>query len=277
MSKASADASFSRILQKLLEKRGLDFNEYRRTFLQRRVESRLHANNLHDFASYEKILESHPEEVNELFETLTINVAEFFRDPLIWEFLEREILTPLIKRGRALRIWSAGCASGEEPYSIAIAVKEITRAIGDRAPIKIVASDVDSLAVERARRGIYGPGALARVSEQRLGTFFTEAGRKNMEDCYAVVPEIKAMVKFYEHNYLKPTATFGRADIIFCRNSMIYLKNEAKNKAVSNFYQTLSTGGYLILGVTEVLIGEAHYSRFQAVQGKPGIFQKQSQ
>src|SRR5208282_3675704 len=94
-----SDAAFQRILRKLLEKRGLDFNEYRLSFLQRRVESRVQAYDLRDFESYEKILESHPQELNELFDTLTINVAEFFRDPPLWEFLEREVLTPLIERG----------------------------------------------------------------------------------------------------------------------------------------------------------------------------------
>jgi chemotaxis methyl-accepting protein methylase len=276
MADAVADDAFRRILQTLLEKRGLDFNEYRRSFLQRRLESRLHANNLKDFASYEKILKSNPEELSELFDTLTINVAEFFRDPPVWQFLEREILSPLIKRGKMLRIWSAGCASGEEPYSIAVAVKEITRAISGSAPVKIVASDVDPLAVARARRGIYGTGALTKVSERRLRTFFTKAQRKDLEDGYEVIPEIKAMVHFYEQNYLEPASVLSRADIILCRNSMIYLKTEAKNKAVSNFHRTLLPGGYLILGVTEVLIGESHYNQFDTIKGRPGVFQKRS-
>ena len=274
---AEADASFDRILQTLLEKRGLDFNEYRRSFLARRMECRLQAHYVKDFASYEKILESQPNEWNELFDSLTINVAEFFRDSPVWEFLIKDILTPMIKRGKPLRIWSAGCASGEEPYTIAMAVKEIARNIPCHGHVKIMASDVDPLALQRARVGIYGPNALKQVASQRLRIFFVMARAKGSDGCFEVVPEIKSMVQFSEHNYLEPAPAMDRLDMVFCRNSMIYLKNEAKEKAVSKFYRALLPNGYLVLGVTEVLIGEAHYHQFRAIKEQPGIFQKLSQ
>lgn len=273
MSDAENKAAFQRILCKLLDKRGLDFTEYRLSFLERRVESRLLAHRVEDFASYDKILESQPEELNRLFDTLTINVAEFFRDPAIWAYLEPNVFAPLVKRERSIRIWSAGCASGEEPYSIAIAIKEMVDKTPRHGSIKIMGSDVDPLALARARRGIYSRSALAKIPQARLEAFFTK--RKEMEDGYEVSQDIRSMVKFYEHNYLKPPTFLDRAaDVIFCRNSMIYLRNEAKNKAVSMFHHMLVPGGYLVLGVTEVLIGEIHYNQFHTVRTHPGVFQK---
>jgi len=274
MASAGSDPAFDRILQILLDRRGLDFNEYRRSFLERRMESRLHALNLKDFASYEKIVDRNPEELTELFDTLTINVAEFFRDPQIWDYLIPEVFTPLAKRGKPIRIWSAGCASGEEPYTIAMCFHEIIhRSVPHRASLKITATDVDPLALAKARTGIYASTSLRQVTPQRLRIFFTRARSKG-EGFFEVVPEIRNMVQFSEHSYLQPSAAVDRADIVFCRNSMIYLKNESKLKAVANFHRVLATGGYLILGVTEVLIGETHYSHFRTIPEHPGIFQK---
>lgn len=273
MALGGSDPAFDRILQILLERRGLDFNEYRRSFLERRMESRLHALNLKDFASYEKIVEKSPEELSELFDTLTINVAEFFRDPQIWDYLIPEVFTPLVKRGKPIRIWSAGCASGEEPYTIAIAFHEIIHRNVPHRSIKIVATDVDPLALAKARSGIYAPTALRQVSSQRLRIYFTRAKAKN-DGSFEVIPEIRNMVQFSEHSYLQSTPAVERPDLVFCRNSMIYLKNESKLKAVAGYHRALVPGGYLILGVTEVLIGETHYSHFRTIPEHPGIFQK---
>lgn len=270
MDSPEADAALDRILQTLSEKRGLNSKDYRRTYIERRIEARFFAVGVQDILGYEKILPNRADEWDKLFDTLTINVSEFFRDPTIWEYFSRELLPPLFRLNRKARIWSAGCASGEEPYSIAILLHEAMRLTQQKAVFELVASDVDPLALQRARKAVYASSAMGQVSPQRIKIFFSKSG-----DNYEVNPPVRSMVQFHEHNYLTPPR-YGTFDIISCRNSMIYLKTEAKEKALANFFQALQPGGTLILGATEVLLGEAQRTQFEPVASQPGIFKKKS-
>lgn len=265
------DAAFGRLLKKLREKRGLDFTDYRTSFIRRNMEARLAALNIKegDFSAYEKLIAGTPRELDVLFDKLTVNVTEFFRDPLVWEYLTATVLQPLLSRaGRPVRIWSAGCAAGEEPYTLGIIVTEQLRLMSDKPEVRIFASDVDPISLSRAKAAFYSEAALAKVSAQRTKIFFSKR-----EDYYEVAPMITSLVRFVEHSYLTPPIGM-HMDFISCRNSMIYLTKEAREKALSNFHAALVPGGTLVLGATEVLLGDNHQKMFEAYPSQSSIFKK---
>ncbi len=260
-----------KILERLYRLRGLDFREYRFTFIQRRIQSRFLSLQMKedDYAPYEAYLNSHPEEWNTLFDTLTINVTEFFRDEFIWNYIEKNILKPLLASPRPIAIWSAGCAGGEEPYSLAILANEISVLSQKPIPISITASDVDPIALKHAKTGVYSPRAIATMSERRIKLFFTKEADGN----YKVSPKIASLIKFHEHSYLNPPI-ITNCQLILCRNSLIYLAKEAKDRALINFHKALAPGGLLILGASEVLIGASYDNFFDTSGIHPGILRK---
>ncbi len=260
-----------RILGRLQNRRGLDFREYRSTFIQRRIQSRFLSVKLkeNDYAAYEAYLTTHPEEWDILFDTLTINVTEFFRDPPVWNYIERNVFRPLFSRPHPLTIWSAGCSIGEEPYSLAILAYEMSLLSTNPPPISIYASDVDPIALAKARAGIYTDKSVSTLSEKRIKLFFT----KEKDGNYKISPKLASMVRFREHSYInEPFIT--NCQVILCRNSMIYLAQEAKDKALHNFHKALELGGLLILGASEVLVGNAYDKLFDTSGIHPGILRK---
>lgn len=265
------EMAFNRLLKRLREKRGLDFGDYRMTFIRRNMEARLAALNIKegDFFAYEKFTIQTPREIDALFDKLTVNVTEFFRDPDVWEYLTKEILRPLLSAAkRPVRIWSAGCAAGEEPYTLAIIVAEQLRLMTSPPEVRIIATDVDPISLSRAKAAFYSEAALAKVSPQRKKIFFSKK-----TDYYEVSPLAAAMVRFVEHSYLTPPPATNM-DFISCRNSMIYLTKEAREKALANFHAALAPGGTLVLGATEVLLGDNHQKMFEAYPAQSSIFKK---
>ncbi|MEK7234631.1 MAG: protein-glutamate O-methyltransferase CheR [Elusimicrobiota bacterium] len=222
-----------------------------------------------DIAKYEAIIKKRPEELDDLFDRLTINVTEFFRDVAVWEYLAANVFEPLLSRaGEPVRIWSAGCAGGEEPYTIAIIILELLRLIRKKPEVKIIASDVDPVSLARAKTARYPEASIAKVSEHRTKVYFSK------KDGYVQVsPAVTSMVQFVEHSYLTPL--MGRhVDFISCRNSLIYLTKEAKAEALRNFHAALVPGGIFVLGASEVLIGENNQGLFETLSGQSSIFKK---
>jgi two-component system CheB/CheR fusion protein len=265
------DSAFARLLKKLHEKRGLDFNDYRPSFIRRNMEARLSSLNIKegDFAAYEKFIAATPRELDLLFDKLTVNVTEFFRDPPVWEFLTAEIIRPLLaKATRPIRIWSAGCAAGEEPYTLGIIVAEQMRMLSNKPDVRIFASDVDPISISRAKAAFYNTAALAKVSPQRVKIFFDKK-----DGYYEVSSAVTSLVRFVEHSYLTPPIA-TQIDFISCRNSMIYLNKEAREKALMNFHSALVPGGTLVLGSTEVLLEDRHQKMFEALPSQASIFRK---
>jgi two-component system, chemotaxis family, CheB/CheR fusion protein len=226
---------------------GLDFTHYKPTTVTRRIERRLALASTPDIEEYVERLRRDHAELDLLYRDLLIGVTHFFRDPQAFDVLEQSVLPDLLERASAdkpLRIWVAGCATGEEAYSFAIALSELMRKTGER-PVKIFATDVHRGSLERAARGIYPAEALGKVSMERLDRYFVRVG-----DDYQIVPDLRQMVVFAAQDVIKD-APFTRVDLVSCRNMLIYLQPAAQRKVLSLFVFALNRGGVLMLGPSE--------------------------
>jgi len=248
----SAPDHLPEIIDLLRVKTPHDFTLYKRGTLQRRIERRMAmtAFEISDMGRYLEFLRSDADELDLLAKDLLINVTSFFRDPKVFEVLAEQIIPELIRNQSAdqpLRIWIAGCSSGEEAYSLAMLFREAITASERNIKLQVFASDVDPDAVASARDGLYPEDIKAEVSPERLARFFTREGRR-----YRVVSELRAAVIFTVQDVLADPP-FSRLDLVSCRNLMIYLGPEAQVRAVAVFHFALRQGGILLLGGSETV------------------------
>jgi two-component system, chemotaxis family, CheB/CheR fusion protein len=228
---------------------GIDFNHYKPSTVTRRIERRLALAQSPNLDEYLARLRSERDELDALYRDLLIGVTRFFRDPEAFDLLEQRILPDLLMReprSAPLRLWVAGCATGEEAYSLAILVQELMAIHGDRS-VKIFATDVHRGSLERAAIAAYDEEAVANVSSERLARYFTQSG-----STYQVVPELRQMIVFAQHNVISD-APFTRLDLITCRNLLIYLLPAAQQRVLSFFHFALTQSGVLFLGPSESL------------------------
>jgi len=227
---------------------GLDFSQYKATTVHRRLQRRVSLMGLESLAEYAELVSDSPGELNELYRDLLIGVTQFFRDPAAYHSLEKDVLPKLFVRqppGGTVRVWVAGCASGEEAYSLAMLLDEERRRLSSEVEIKIFATDVHPSSIRFAARGLYPPESLSGVTDERLAThFFRQA------DGYQVSPELRRHVVFATHNVIQD-APFTQMDLVTCRNLLIYLQPAAQRKALSLFHFALRSGGCLFLGPSE--------------------------
>jgi two-component system, chemotaxis family, CheB/CheR fusion protein len=242
-----------RALQELMEevrqRNGIDFSSYKTPTIMRRLRRRIVATESGDVMGYVEYLRRNPEEYQQLVNSFLINVTEFFRDPELFEVLREQVIPRLIEEARErdnhLRLWSAGCATGEEAYSLAILIAE---ALGDelgRFNVRIFATDIDDGAISFARRGIYAHPTLAGVPENLVNRYFVKEG-----DDYGINKLVRNMVVFGQHD-LAQRAPFPRLDMTICRNVLIYFMAELRKRALRLFAYSLRDGGYLVLGKAE--------------------------
>ncbi len=233
---------------RMLEKQfGIDFTHYKPSTITRRIERRVQLARADDLGNYVKHLKENREELDVLYRDLLIGVTRFFRNEEAFEVLSQRVLPELLAqlpRGAPIRIWIAGCATGEEVYSLAVVLHEVMGRVGER-PVKIFASDVHRGSLEIAARGIYSEDAVRNVSRERLDRYFSHVG-----PTYQVVPELRQQIVFAPHNVIRD-APFTRIDLITCRNLLIYLQPAAQHKALSLFHFALNRGGVLFLGPSE--------------------------
>ena len=237
------------VYQMLEEEFGIDFTHYKPSTITRRIERRLNLAQSANIDEYVQRLQHDHDELDTLYRDLLIGVTHFFRDKDVFEMIEARVLPQLLERAsndEPLRLWVAGCATGEEAYSLAIAIQDLMRAVGER-PVKIFATDVHRGSLERAARGIYEADAVGRVSPERLERYFLRFG-----DAYQVAPDIRKMIVFAQHNVMRD-APFTRVDLVTCRNLLIYLQPAAQNKALALFHFALKRGGRLLLGPSETV------------------------
>ncbi len=180
-----------------------------------------------------------------LMDMLTINVSEFFRNPEVWERFAATVVRPLVKNQSSVRVWSAGCSSGYEPYVIAMLFHEASPTV----QVQILATDLDETILAVARAGRYPTALMAGVSPARRARFFTPT-----TDGFEIKPEIRAMTRFARHDLLRDP-TGNNFDVIACRNVVIYFTDEAKAKLYKNFCNALRPGGTLVIGATETIAG----------------------
>lgn len=239
---------FKQLLTVLRERRGVDFTFYKPSTLKRRIVRRMALNNIGHPADYLTFIRDNKTEQDALYNDMLISVTQFFRDPASFQLLCQTILPALVKQktgNEPLRVWVAGCATGEEAYSIAICLQE---QLGDKAAtmkIQIFATDISETAISKARTGVYRPIDMEGVSHLRLAQFFTRT-----DGNYHINKQIRDMCVFAQHNLLKDPP-FSRIDLISCRNVMIYLEPVLQKRALSTFHYALNDQGFLLLGKSE--------------------------
>jgi two-component system, chemotaxis family, CheB/CheR fusion protein len=255
----------------LRSRSGHDFSLYKESTIYRRVERRMGIHQIDKIATYVRYLRENHQEVELLFKELLIGVTNFFRDPSAWDYLQREVLPALLAShpdGGMLRAWTAGCSTGEEAYSLAIAFKETLNQV--KAPraykLQIFATDLDQDAINKARKGVYPTNIAADVSAERLQRYFVLE-----EDQYRVSNEIRQMVTFATQNVIMDPP-FTKLDILTCRNLLIYLTPKLQKRLMPLFHYTLNPGGVLFLGNSET-IGN-FINQFEPINGKSRLYRR---
>jgi two-component system CheB/CheR fusion protein len=244
------DERLRQIFLALKQHSGVDFTLYKQSTVLRRVERRLTINHIDGLPDYVTVLNDNPDEVAALYKDLLIGVTNFMRDPEAFDVLRRRVLPQIFKeRTGTIRIWTAGCSTGEEPYSLAMLFKEYMETTGDIREVKIFATDIDRSALEFASTGQYPESIAADLSRERLQKFFLHRG-----DGYQVNKSIREMVIFAAHNVLKDPP-FNKIDLLSCRNLLIYLQPVLQQKVMSFFNFALNEGGFLFLGASETVGG----------------------
>jgi two-component system, chemotaxis family, CheB/CheR fusion protein len=245
---APPESDMDAVLRLLREAYGIDFAHYKSSTVSRRIDRRLLLNRAFDLEDYLKRLNNDPAELNALYKDLLIGVTRFFRDPDAFQKLEAEVLPMLLaehERDDEFRVWVAGCATGEEAYSLAMLVQECIETQKHPVKVKIFATDVHRASLDVASAGVYDETELCDVAPARRDRFFTQTG-----DGYRVSHDLREMVVFAPHNLIKD-APFTKLDLITCRNLLIYLQPAAQKKILSLFHFALKTGGVLFLGPSE--------------------------
>lgn len=233
---------------------GINLTEQKRELVYGRLTRRLRTLRLKSFAQYRQLLDSDERELTELCNAITTNLTSFFREPHHFQYLREQWLRPLVADARAsrrLRIWSAGCSTGEEPYSIAMTVLETLPRPGDW-DVRILATDLDSQVLQRARRGLYAPERTTGLSRERLERFFVERS-EGSATFHQVIPALASLVTFKQLNLMHALPMKGPLDIIFCRNVVIYFDRETQRDLFMRLRRLQRPGDLLFLGHSESL------------------------
>jgi two-component system CheB/CheR fusion protein len=267
----SRDATaIQKILMLLRTHNGHDFAQYKKNTITRRIDRRLAFHQLPDYGHYINYLRENPHEIDVLFNELLIGVTKFFRDHAAFDVLKEKLFGVLRQKAESdpVRVWVAGCSTGEEAYSVAMLLMEClgTMKIRKLPKVQIFATDLDSDAIEQARQGIYLDNIAADVSPERLERFFTKK-----DDRYVVKKELREMIVFAQHNIIKD-APFTRLDLLCCRNVMIYLNADLQKKIIPIFHYSLNSKGVLFLGPAETLGGFS--DMFVPIDAKWKIFER---
>jgi two-component system CheB/CheR fusion protein len=244
--------AMQKIFMLLRSKTGHDFSLYKKNTIHRRIEKRMSVHQFEDASHYVRYLQEHPEEVRMLFKELLIGVTNFFRNAEAFDVLKKKILPKMLSEmseNYELRVWTPGCSTGEEVYSIAMVIREYMDELKHNFKVQIFGTDIDEEAITRARSGLYPGNIGLDVNPQRLKRFFIRE-----ENEYRVRKEIREDVVFAVQNVIKDPP-FTRLDIISCRNLMIYLEPELQNKLIPLFHYSLRPGGILFLGPSESVGG----------------------
>ncbi|MBV9773162.1 MAG: protein-glutamate O-methyltransferase CheR, partial [Gemmatimonadetes bacterium] len=233
MTRSETDQTFEALLAFLRDNRGFDFTGYKRASLMRRVRARMHALSFRDFTDYRDYLETHPEEFAHLFNTILINVTEFFRDPESWAVLARDFIPALVARKRAgepIRAWSAGCASGQETYTLVMLLAEALGLERFRDQVKVYATDVDEEALEQARRAHYSAREMEGIPVELRDRYFEPSAGG-----WTFRPDLRRLVIFGRHDLVRD-APISHLDLLTCRNALMYFNAETQARIMTRFH-----------------------------------------
>lgn len=241
----------------------IDLNAYKEKQMRRRINTLITKNNIKTYDEYVALIKKDKEKFEQFINFLTINVSEFYRNPEQWKILEGEVFPKLIQKfGKNLKIWSAACSTGDEPYSLVMALSR-------QVPIeniKIIATDIDKQVIDTARMGLYNEKSIAAVPDDLKKKYFTKVGNS-----YQISNEIKKRVEFKEHDLLKDTYPTG-CHMIVCRNVVIYFTEEAKDEVYRKFRKSLVKDGVLFIGSTEQIM---NYREIGFLRDKSFFFERE--
>jgi two-component system CheB/CheR fusion protein len=271
MSVPEPDASFEALLDFLNRARGIDFTGYKRNSLERRFRRRLAVVGCASFGDYLDFLQVHPDEYEQLLDTLLINVTEFFRDPDSWDYLRSDVLPALLDAKPAdepIRVWSAGCAAGQEAYTVAMVLAELLGAEDYRERVKIYATDIDEDALGSARQAVYGPREVESVPEALRERYFERVDQR-----FAFRKDLRRTVIFGRNNLVQD-APISRLDLLVCRNTLMYLNAATQGRILRGFHFALRDHGILMLGKSEMMV--SHRDLFSALDLRKRVFSRRT-
>lgn len=235
----------------------IDLNAYKEKQMKRRIDTLISKNSITSYKDYVALIKKDKDKFEQFVNFLTINVSEFYRNPEQWGILDKEVFPALIQKfGKNLKIWSAACSTGDEPYSLVMALSKHM----PLNQIKILATDIDKQVLDKARMGLYNEKSIASVPPEFKKKYFTQVGNS-----WKVADEIKRQVEFKEHNLLKDAYPTG-CHLIVCRNVLIYFTEDAKEEIYRKFNSALTKDGILFIGSTEQIMNykELNYQRKQS-------------
>jgi chemotaxis protein methyltransferase CheR len=223
----------------------IDLSAYKQNQMKRRIDALITKHKIDGYEPYVRVLKTDKVKYDEFVDYITINVSEFYRNPEQWKFLSEKVFPELVKDfGQTLKIWSAACSTGDEPYSLVMALSDFV----PLNRIQIMATDINDQVIEKAKIGLYSEKSIASVPESKKKEFFTQNG-----NFYQISDKVKKCVTFKQHNLLKDPYPTGM-HLIVCRNVLIYFTEEAKDEIFEKYYRSLANNGVLFIGSTEQIL-----------------------
>jgi chemotaxis protein methyltransferase CheR len=264
--------SLAPLIAQIERERGVDLSQYRESYVERRLGTRLRALGLTTYREYCAYVASAPNEYARLLDALTVNVTDFFRDPPVWDIIRGEVIPSILASKtasghHAVRAWSAGCATGEEPYSMVMAFLAAQRPKSDSILLSVTATDLDPIALRTAGRAEYDIAKIGHIPVAERSRFVTADERH-----FRINPEVTDRVRFRTLDLFADEPPLA-LDLILCRNVFIYFTREQQERVTGVFHRALARGGYLVLGRTEkmsTVIGKS----FEAVSSRERIYRK---
>ena len=257
------------VLKQFIERTlGMQCSNYKEEYIRRRILSRMRSSGNETFENYLRYLQVTPAELENLRNALTINVTEFFRDHEVYEFIKKDILPSLFRQRKKLRIWCAGCSTGEEPYSLAMILSELM-AQDPGISARIFATDIDRIVLKKAKEGIFTQKAIVKLSETQVNRHFTRLPDGNFQ----VKPYLKDLIRFQSHDLMSGVPVSRWLDLIICRNVTIYFTEKQKDELAKMFHGSLVSSGFYIMGKTEFL-GRAADGLFAPYDSLQKIFKR---
>ena len=258
-----SDQQLEQIGKIMKDKLGKDLKQFKKPFLNRRISARMRSVGAKDGSEYAQLLATNENEPAFLFKSFSINVTEFYRDPFVWECISSKILPEIAKKRTPVKVWSAGCASGEEPYSLAILLSE---ALGNKVKFNVIATDISAEAVSRAKKGQYTNMNIKNLTPNLVSKYLTNTGK----DAYVVNDSIKNLVTFEQGDIL--SYPVDKLDLITCRNVLIYYDKPAQELVFRKFHKSLLSDGYMVIGQDETMMGVEASKLFTTLFARERIY-----
>ena len=264
-----SDAGFAALTAKIARDRGFGCASYKEKCLRRRIAVRMRARGVHTYHDYARVLDTDRGEYDRLLDALTINVTKLFRNWETYAAVADKVVPELWSRDEPLSVWSAGCSSGEEPYSVAALFHRHAESIGAlgslHGRVRVLGSDIDGRCLEAAARGTFEEGDFADTPAELRARYFDD------KPPFTIHPDVKELVKFEKRDLLAQSPPPGPHHLIFCRNVLIYFDRETQERLFDRFRGALAPGGLLVLGKVETLLGAAR-TRFAVVDARERIY-----